>query len=962
MLIKPLIAFALFTLLAGSVWASKIEGTVSDSKTGETLPGATVVIKGTTKGTVSNFEGRYIIDGIPAGSYVLVADYIGYHSQEFSIEIVEGAPYQHDFLLTSASTDLIEVVISGRATGQVKTMRDQQEAENIMNIVSEEQIISFPDLNAADAIQRIPGVTLQRDQGEGKYVQLRGTPPELTNFNVNGIQLPSPESSIRTVGMDVINASQIQTIEIAKVLTPDMNGDAIGGSVNLKTKRAESVEPEFNVVLAGGYNNLRQTPNGEMQFTFSQRKGKLGFLVNANYLQSEQGADNMEFDYEKGVFFGGQGVDNYNIQYTEVQLRHYDVTRQRTGLSTTLDYYLDENNRLFFNGMFNRFSDKETRRRKVYTLDDATSERNYLYGGIEHDVKDREKIQTISTVSMGGEHKMRKAEITYEVAWSNATELQPDRMEAVFENPGQAINVRFDVSDPDFPIVNFPNAENASQAADYDNYDMSQLLFEQHDARDENIIGRLDVKIPFGKSKRNPSYFKVGTLLRFKDKSRDITAQSFGAYREQSNLYPISGPPLSLATVNDGFTDDNLLDRGYLMEFMPSPDLMRDFYERWPTLFIFGNQGITESLERTFSQDYTATEDVQAYYAMVKHHFNDLMVLAGVRYERTDIGYEGYQLFKTNSGYFSSLDTITDQRTIDFWLPNLQFKYQLDQQTNVRAAITYSYARPNFRDVIPYRVQNERTEVRLGNPNLDYPAAMNLDLLLEHYWKGRNIISGGIFYKDIDNFIFNYKVFGYEGDPTEANFNKLEIELPLNGRSAFVSGAEFQIQTFFNRLPGIWKNFGTMINYTYTHSEGRINKRFPANDNINIVRLGEDYTGFFDSEDVEVIPLPGQAPNTLNLSLFYDTPKIYLKISANYSDVFLSTLGVDPDLDEYYGAQWRVDVNGYYQVNKVVQIFGDVRNVTNDPLRYYLGSPDNRRILQTEFYSFWARIGARLQF
>ena len=942
--------------------AATIEGHISDALTGETLPGATVQVKGSTKGAVANFDGFYSLTNLPPGDYVLMTHFIGYQSQEFKITVDSNLKYKKDFILVSSSTNLSEFVVSERASGQVRTMKRQKEADNIINIVSAEQIRSFPDLNAADALQRIPGITLTRDQGEGKFVSLRGTPPELSNFNVNGIELPSPESSIRTVGMDVFNASQIQTIEVAKVLTPDMIADAIGGSVNLTTKRAENTEPEFNVVLAGGYNNLGKTPNGEGQFTFSQRNGKIGFLINANYNRSVQGAENMEFKYEKGPFFGGSGSDNLGLQYTEVQLRHYEVDRTRIGLSSSFDYYINDKNRIYLSGMYNNFSDRETRRRKVYTVDDATSERNYLYGGIEHDVKDREKIQGISMVSLGLEHDMAmKSKLKYEFSWSYASENQPDRMEAVFENPGQAINVRFDMADPDFPTAFYPNPENAVLATAYDRYEMDKLIFENHEATDRNLIGRLDYEIPYrtGDSK---GIIKVGTLLRFKDKSRNINAKSFGAYFPQSNIYPISGDTLNLISVADDFYTDNLLNRDYVMEAMPNPQNMRDFYDRWPTLFIYGNQGITETLERSFSQDYTAEENVQAYYAMARHEFNKLMVLGGVRYERTDILFEGFRLNKTNSGFFQSLDTLNDQRTIDFWLPNLQFRYALTPDFNIRGALTYSYSRPNFRDVVPYRVQNERTEVRLGNPDLAYPAATNLDFLVEKYWGGRNMLSGGIFYKRIDNFIFNYRVFGYEGDPTQANFNKLDIELPLNGQSAFVSGAEMQLQTFFTFLPRHWKNSGVAVNYTFTYSEARINRRFPANDNVNIVRLGEDYTQFFDSEDREIIPLPGQAPNTLNVSLFYDSPKFYFKASANFNDVFLSTLGADPDLDEYYGEQWRIDLNGYYQFNEFLQVFADLRNATNAPLRFYLGPPKNRRILQTEFYSFWARIGVRLKF
>lgn len=941
--------------------AQTIKGIVRDAASGETIPGTVVTLKGTALGTTTDAYGKYQLTKVPLGKHTLVISFTGYHTVEQDITINAAIAYKQDFKIARSTTELSEFVVYERASGQVGALNDQKNAANIKNVVSEEQITSFPDLNAADAMQRIPGVTLQRDQGDGRYVQLRGTPPELTNFNVNGIQLPSPESSIRTVGMDVFNASQIQTIEIVKVLTPDMNGDAIGGSVNLITKRAENMEPKFNVVAAGGYNNLRQSENGELQFTFSQRKDRIGFLINGNYINSVQGADNMEFDYEKGPFFGAQTENNYFVQYNEVQLRHYDVRRERIGLSSTFDFQIDESNELYISGMYNRFSDDETRFRKVYTLDDATSENRYLFGGIEHDVKDREKIQTIAMASLGGEHDLRRLKISYEMAFSRATELQPDYMEAVFDNPGQAIDIEFDLEDPEFPVVLFPSETNSAQATDYENFELDQLLFEEQLSTDENIIGRIDFEIPL-EVKGYKGMFKFGTLQRAKDKTRDIDAKSYGAYREDPSLYVLDGPPLNLTTVNDGFVDNNFLDRGYLLDFMPDPQLMRDFYDFYPTLFIYGDAGVTETRERSVSQDYTATEDVQAYYAMTQFDINKLMVLAGVRYERTDISYEGFQIFKTSSGFFDGLDTINDQRVVDFWLPNLQFKYAVNDQLNVRAAATYTYARPNFRDVIPYRIQNERDEVRFGNPDLDYPKAFNIDLLGEYYWKGRNIISGGVFYKQIDDFIFNYQIFGYEGDPREANFNKLEIELPLNGINAFVRGAEIQIQTFFNRLPGKLKNIGLLANYTYTNSEGVIGKRFEARDNINIVQVGEDYEQFFDSTQTEVIPLPGQAPNSLNLSLFYDSPKWYFKVAASYNDVFLSTIGADPDLDEYYGALWRIDMNGYYQINDVLQVFGDVRNVTNQPLQFYLGNPDNERILQTEFYSFSARMGARLRF
>lgn len=940
--------------------AATLRGVISDAAEQYPLPGAAIVIVGSGIGAVSSPDGSFTLSRIPAGIYTFRVSFIGYEQLDFTVEFTErDQVITKNIALVPSSEQLPMVMIEGRARGQVKALKRQEESENIMNVVDEEQIQSFPDLNAADAMQRITGVTLQRDQGEGRYVQLRGTPPEFTNFNVNGIQLPSPESEIRTVGMDVINASQIQTIEVSKVLRPDQLADAIGGSVNLVTKRAESTEPEVRMLVAGGFNNLRKTPNGEVQFSFAQRKDRFGFLFNGNYTYTEQGADNIEFKYEKGAFFGDTSANNYHLQYTEVQLRHYDIIRQRTGLSATFDYLIDEFTTVYLSGMFNRFSDDETRRRKVYNLDDAISERKYLYGGIEHDLKDRTKEQSISMINLGVEHQYYRAIIDYEIAWSLATELQPDRMDVVFENPGQAIFIEFDVTDPEYPKATYPDRNNSRDATNYDRYDMDQLLFENHQAQDRNITGRFNVKLPYQIKGQN-GYFKFGSLVQVKDKFRDIKATSYRAYFPNSKIYPLPGDTLVLTTVVDDFYEDNLLQQGYVLEAMPNPDNMRQFYEEFQNLFIYGDAGITETRERTYGQDYNASENVYTGYAMFRHDINKLMVMGGLRYEQTNIDYLGYRISKSSSGFITGLDTISDQRVQAFWLPNLQFKYRLKEGVNLRAAVTSSYARPNFRDVVPYRVQEERTEVRFGNPSIDYPLATNFDLMAEKYWGAGNMISAGYFYKNIDNFIFNYRIFGFEGDPRQANLSRVQVEIPINGDQAEVNGLEFQTQFMMRFLPGIWNNLGFFGNYTFTQSKAIINERLPANDFSNIIIFGEDYDDFFNDQAKETITLPGQAPHTLNLSFFYDSPKFYFRIAANYNESYLFSLGADRDLDEYYGEYWRLDINAYYQITPAIQIFSDWRNVTNEPLKFYLGDPAEGRISQQEFYSFWARLGIRI--
>ena len=348
-----------------------IKGRVLDAQTNDPLIGAAIGVENTTIGTMTQGDGTFELAVDESGTVSLLVSFVGYQDQRTT---VKANAKSVDIRLRSISTELDAVVVTGIAEDQIKAMVEMKQAENIKNIVSAAQIKTFPDLNAAEVMQRIPGITLQRDQGEGRFVQLRGTPPELTNFNINGEQVPSPEGDFRYVGMDIIPSDQIESIEVTKVMTPDMDGDGIGGSVNIKTKRARGGQPEIRATLAGGYNNLRETPNYNLQFSYGQRYNKLGFQLNASFFENQQGADNIEYKFTKGPFFNsddqGQGVDNFNLHYREAQLRHYEITRRRISVSPTLDYEFNDKSRVYLQGMYNSFSDDETRRRLIYDLED----------------------------------------------------------------------------------------------------------------------------------------------------------------------------------------------------------------------------------------------------------------------------------------------------------------------------------------------------------------------------------------------------------------------------------------------------------------------------------------------------------------------------------------------------------------------------------------------------------------
>ena len=541
----------------------------------------------------------------------------------------------------------------------------------------------------------------------------------------------------------------------------------------------------------------------------------------------------------------------------------------------------------------------------------------------------------------------------YQLFYSHASERTPDQLEARFDSPGQAITIDFDVSDPEYPRATFPVESNADNVTDYENFELDEMQLESNETLEDLLTPRFNLKWAYNQN----GYLKFGAKLRSRHKRRDNRAQNFGAYRETSTLYPGQGDPLNLVTASDNFREDNLLNRDYTLEFMPSADFMRDFYEFFPQFFIISRN---DTRKESINQDYNYREDIYAAYGMFRHDFGKLMVLGGLRYERTDVTENlGYGVI-LNGGRFIGVDTIENSRAQDFILPQIQLKYALTPNVNLRAALTYTYARPNYVDLIPAR-EEDRNEVSIGNPDLNYPTSTNIDLMIERYFN-RSIFSAGLFYKQIDDFVFSYQRFGREGEPGSGNFPVFEFTKPVNGRDAKVFGAELQAQFKFDFLTGFFSDFGLYTNYTYTYSEAFIPRRVPANyaEAIILNPLEDDLSQFFETEGREEIPLPGQAEHTANVGIFYDGPKFFTRLTANYQDAFLTEIGPDPDFDEYYDEALRLDLTANYRLGNNFTVFGDWINITNTPLRFYLG--EGREIIkQQEFYSWWSRVGLRIR-
>lgn len=915
-------------------------GSVRDANAKTPLVGVSVQVSGTQIGTNTDESGAYLLSDIPDKKGVLVFKYLGFISDSVAFDLGSKRALEKNMSLRQDNLTIRQVEVSGRFTGSGRALNDQRVASNIKNVVSIEQMIKFPDLNAAESIGRIPGITLQRDQGEARYVQLRGTPPELSNFNINGEQIPSPEGNVRYVGLDIVPIDQLASIEISKALTPDQDGDAIGGAINMVTKTAQDTIPEIHAVAAGGYNNLSKKGQYNLQFAFGQRFGKFGFYGNASFWEDNRNTHNMEFNFNESRFSGDTSL---RIHYDDVRLRHYEIKRQRTGLSGAWDFKPNRNHVISLNTLYNRFSDDELRRQVRYNIGSGflTSETSSREANIERDIRDREKIQTITSINLNAKHIFNTWTLDYLFQYSKAEENIPDRFDINFEN--DLVNLGLDLSTPNWPRVTFPRAKDSLTVLNWPDYEFSELMTQRARTTDRNLTARMNVEKKYEIAAGHGS-LKIGWKVRRKNKERDQEAKVFHKYfrvfavnspfDSVRQIYNSIGPEFHLGTVNGGFSENNHLNRGYSIGATPDPNLSRDFFD-----FYFQNFKLQESdtKEESLSEDYTADESIYAAYGMATHYWGRCMLLAGLRYERTDIQYQGQNLqFKAFSDAFERADPVLSNKQYAFWLPQFHFKFSPNERVNYRAALTWTYSRPNFEDILPYRQSElDSREITQGNPDLQFARSINADLLAEKYLERGGILSGGLFYKRIDNFIYYF-----EQRTRVENISRpgwYFVTTAQNGLQADVYGAEFSWNTQFHRLPGVWKYFGVYFNYTLTYSRAVIAQR---------------------NNQQETVSLPGQSPNALNFALIFDHPKFYFKTSVNFNDRFLNELGIKKSWDVFYDRTLILDFNMNYNLNRRVQFYLNAVNLTNAPLKYYLGNPN--RVKQQEFYSWWGRAGVRI--
>ncbi|WP_010423039.1 TonB-dependent receptor [Anaerophaga thermohalophila] len=761
----------LFSILLGSsdTFAQskgKIAGKVIEETSGTPLIGANVILLNTSQGASADLQGNYTISGVQPGNYQISAKYLGYEEEVLEVTVEPNQVTVVDFSLKESEKELSGVTVYGQLTrGQAKALNEQKNSPNIKNVVSSEQFQLFPDRNAAETVARIPGVSISYDQGEGELVQIRGIGPQYNSLTVNGQRIPAPDPDLgRAVGLDLLNQDLMENIVVTKALTPDIDGDAIGGNINFQMKQAPD-EGIVTINAGAGYNDQHSyfeeygkdivDLSGVVGRRFFDKK--LGVLFAAAYYKTNRGSLLKELEYDDimtGHIFAQHSND-------------YDVLRERTGLNLNTEYKFDQFNRIYVNANYNRYFDKEIRRLNEWVIDDDEETK---------ETRNRVEDQYLNSIMFGGSHNFNGVKLDYTGSWIKAKEEMPARTYFRFQR--------------DFDFSGYTNDEIKefspnTKFTQEDVLTLNRIRVDDNLKEDEDISGMVNIEIP---------YYLTDEMstLKFGGKYLNKNAK-YTARRLQLRDFPEEH------TIGEG-------EFGFI-DVIADPD---------DTGYLGAERA--EYLDQS-DDNYDASEDIWAAYGMTTLNLTEkFTILAGLRFENTSNNYQSLAIASANQN--------ESDASYSNLLPSAHLTYRFNDKMNLRLAYSSGIARPDYVSLVPYEFRDDDSrEIERGNPELDPTTSNNFDLMFESYTSSLGFFSAGIYYKKMADIILNStytQTLTYEGEP-----QVYEITTPINvDEDATIYGFEVALNQRLNFLNVPFLDyFSIYANYTYTKAEMEVNGR-----------------------------------------------------------------------------------------------------------------------------------------
>lgn len=772
-----------------------------------------------------------------------------------------------------AEETIERVEVIGQAASIEKALAEQKNADTIKSVVHADGVGQLPDDNAAEALQRIPGVSVERDQGEGRFVSVRGIAPDLNSVTINGTLVPAPESDRRAVALDVLPAELVQSLSVVKSLTPDMDANSLGGTIEVQSLSAFDHEGLF-YTLSGeashDTNVSKDSPkfSGAVSDRFSLGDGTDNFGVAAAFSWQKRkfGSENVET--------GGAWDFDDGAKLEEVEQRDYQITRERTGLGLNFDYQADDYSSYYLRTLYSKFKDTETRNAAGVEFEDPQA--SGALGDAEgwRDLKSREDTQEIQSYVLGGERLIDLWTISAQAGYSQATE----------KDPGGIAGAKFvgDFSDVGFYGTRKPRLSTGSAFYDPASFTLDEVEVEKVDGKDKEKNVRLDLARDYD-LRGNAAQVKFGGKLSRRDKTSDTEVYVYDDFDD-----------ISLAGFQGSNVDYSLGNFGRGISANAVKNLIsgldrNDFYDE----------------EKSRINDFDMREDINAAYLMNTVDVDDWRFIAGLRYEGTEFEAKGTGLRD------ESFENTHSKNRYDHWLPGLHARYQLTPSTAVRAAWTNTVVRPTFGQLAPGFVI-DGFDASFGNPDLKPLESMNFDLGIEHYMGRAGVVSGFLFYKDIENFIYNTDL---AGTAAWADFDEaLSFE---NGKSAKLYGVELAYSQKFDWLPAPWNGVLLGANLTLSKSDADIQGQGAKRS----------------------IDLPNQSDTVGNFMVGWENDRFNMRVAANYKSSYLYEIGsvADKRHDQYVDDQLFVDFKAGYFITPELQLTFEAQNLTDESYYVYTG-------------------------
>jgi TonB-dependent receptor len=906
--------------------SAAITGHVTDT-TARAVAGASVRIAGTALVARTRDDGSFRVDAVPPGSYRVSVRLLGFAPDSTTVTVRAGETAVTSIRLRPLAVSLQSVLVTAHRLGETKAaaLDRQNEADNLVTVLSGDEIRALPNGNAAEAAGRMPDVSLERDEGEGKFVQVRGTEPRLADVTIDGVHVPGTEKGDRIVKLDDVPSDVLAAIEVSKTLTADMDADAVGGSVNLVTKTPEG-RPQGYIAAQYGRMSLLDRDVSQGSLTYGGRIGadsKLGFLVGGSVDRNNRGINDVEPSWT--VDGSGQSIP---VEWSQ---RDYTYYRTRYGVGVDLDYRASDRSTVYLKGLWSLFKNHGTR--YVYDLAGDPGAAGFDTSIVlTREVQQRTPVEQLWGLTAGARHERGAWTLDYAATYAGTRQAVTDYRSSDF---GYALpgSIKYDASNPAMPTYQYVSAAQAALASTPDSfqltgYDANNGLTTGHD-----VGGQLNAQLAYVLGS-HPSTFKVG--LRLRDEHKDYT---------RANVSFSATPGYTLAQALGSFSDPGYyqdLSSAFSMGPQPDAGVTDQFENGHPAAFADQSNPIRNALA-----SFNGSERIYAGYVMNTVELGRLRVNAGVRIEATHSAYTGHVAATDSATGSTSVSQVSGTQNYTDLFPSVQLRYAVDANTNVRVAVTRAIARPNYSDLAPSLQGNtnsiyqfQYSNLSAGNPDLRPEHSWNYDLLVERFLPSvGGVLSGGVFYKALRDVILT-RNFTYQGP--FAPFDGFYGTEPENGGAGHLVGVEADWVQHLPFLPGALAGLGFDVNWTHTDSKVLV-----------------------DPASGRQAPLLRQAPDIANAALLYDRGPVSARVAWTYNGPYIGGYGdgsATAGGDNYFERHSQIDASVIYNITPAVQMQLQALSLNNAEFGFFQGTPDHRFNVQREYYGRTVYLGMKYGF